>query len=132
MLRVRIVGRRLCSPIAWKNYVTQDYSIRLIKVFIDELNLAALGFAGAVPEVTGRRSARPAHSSWCCGHMSPPGLAMAEKPSITRPVSEGGRTALLRSTQTPKKRSKRTQSPRSRNLTGEKCGLPFFLLFQRN
>jgi transposase len=41
-------------------YVTEDNPVRIIDVFIDELDLAALGFAGIVPEVTGRPSYHPA------------------------------------------------------------------------
>jgi transposase len=40
--------------------VTEDNPVRIIDVFIDELDLAALGFAGIVPEVTGRPSYHPA------------------------------------------------------------------------
>jgi transposase len=34
--------------------------VRIIEAFVDELDLAALGFAGVVPEVTGRPSYHPA------------------------------------------------------------------------
>jgi hypothetical protein len=39
--------------------VTEDNPVRVVKVFIDELDLGALGFAGVVPEARGR----PAYTS---------------------------------------------------------------------
>ena len=35
-------------------YVSEENPVRVIDVFVDELDLAALGFAGVVPEATGR------------------------------------------------------------------------------
>jgi hypothetical protein len=40
--------------------VTEDNPVRIVEAFIDELDLAALGFAGIVPEVTGRPAYHPA------------------------------------------------------------------------
>jgi transposase len=40
--------------------VAADNPVRVIDVFIDELDLKALGFAGVVPEVTGRPAYHPA------------------------------------------------------------------------
>ena len=40
--------------------MTEDNTVRVIDVFIDELDLEALGFAGVVPEVTGRPAYHPA------------------------------------------------------------------------
>ena len=34
------------------DYVTEDNPIRVVDVFIDELDLEALGFSGVAPEVT--------------------------------------------------------------------------------
>ena len=42
------------------HFVTEDNPVRFVEAFIDELDLAALGFAGIVPEVTGRPSYHPA------------------------------------------------------------------------
>ena len=36
------------------DYVAEDNPVRVIDVFVDELDLHALGFAGVVPEATGR------------------------------------------------------------------------------
>src|SRR3954463_3837569 len=40
--------------------VTEDNPVRIVEAFVDELDLAALGFAGIVPEVTGRPAYHPA------------------------------------------------------------------------
>src|SRR4051794_35519111 len=42
------------------DYVTEGNPVRVIDVFIDELDLEALGFAGVVREVTGRPAYHPA------------------------------------------------------------------------
>lgn len=47
-------------PDSLEDYVTEDNPVRVIDVFIDELDLGALGFAGVVPEVTGRPAYHPA------------------------------------------------------------------------
>ena len=47
-------------PECLDDYVTEDNPVRVIEVFIDELDLGALGFAGVVPEATGRPSYHPA------------------------------------------------------------------------
>src|SRR6478672_6227686 len=47
-------------PECLDDYVTQDNPVRVIEVFIDELDLGAVGFAGVVPEATGRPSYHPA------------------------------------------------------------------------
>jgi transposase len=47
-------------PDSLEDYVTEDNPVRVIEVFIDELDLGTLGFAGVVPEATGRPSYHPA------------------------------------------------------------------------
>jgi transposase len=47
-------------PDCLDDYVTEDNPVRIVEAFIDELDLAALGFAGIVPEVTGRPAYHPA------------------------------------------------------------------------
>src|ERR1700723_1301861 len=42
------------------DYVAEDNSVRVIDVFVDELDLRALGFEGVVPEATGRPAYHPA------------------------------------------------------------------------
>ena len=42
------------------DYVAEDNPVRVVDVFIDELDLEALGFSGVVPEVTGRPAYHPA------------------------------------------------------------------------
>src|SRR3954471_20594973 len=41
------------------DYVSQENPVRVIDVFVDELDLGALGFAGVVPEATGRPGYHP-------------------------------------------------------------------------
>ena len=47
-------------PDSLEDYVTDDNPVRVIDVFIGELDLAATGFAGTTPEATGRPSYHPA------------------------------------------------------------------------
>src|ERR687890_2505874 len=47
-------------PECLDDYVAPDNPVRIIEAFVDELDLATLGFAGVVPEVTGRPSYHPA------------------------------------------------------------------------
>ena len=46
-------------PDCLDDYVTADNPVRLVEVFVDELDLINLGFARAVPEATGRPAVRP-------------------------------------------------------------------------
>src|SRR5882762_6362229 len=41
------------------DYVSEENPVRVIDVFVEELDLAALGFAGVVPEATGRPAYHP-------------------------------------------------------------------------
>src|SRR5687768_3319736 len=52
--------RQATLPDCLDDYVTEDNPVRIVEVFIEELDLAALGFAGIVPEMTGRPSYHPA------------------------------------------------------------------------
>jgi transposase len=47
-------------PDSLEDYVTDDSPVRAIDVFIEELDLAATGFAGVAPEATGRPAYHPA------------------------------------------------------------------------
>ena len=42
------------------DYVTEENPVRAVEAFVDALDLAALGFAGVVPETTGRPGYHPA------------------------------------------------------------------------
>ena len=42
------------------DYVSEENPVRVVEAFIDELDLAALGFAGVMPEPTGRPAYHPA------------------------------------------------------------------------
>ena len=47
-------------PDTLDDYVTEDNPVRVVDVFIDELDLAELGFAGMAPAATGRPAYHPA------------------------------------------------------------------------
>src|SRR5215469_13932074 len=46
-------------PNCLDDYVGEDNPVRIVDAFIDELDLAVLGFAGVVPEATGRPAYHP-------------------------------------------------------------------------
>src|SRR3979409_943050 len=46
-------------PHSLEDYVGEENPVRVIEVFIDELDLAALGFAGMTPAATGRPACHP-------------------------------------------------------------------------
>lgn len=46
-------------PAALDDYVAEDNAVRVIDVFVEALNLEALGFDGALPADTGRPSYHP-------------------------------------------------------------------------
>lgn len=47
-------------PDCLDDYVANDNPVRVIEVYVEELDLSALGFAGVVPEMTGRPAYHPA------------------------------------------------------------------------
>src|SRR6188472_377764 len=47
-------------PHCLEDYVDEENPVRVIEVFIDELDLASLGFSGMTPAATGRPAYRPA------------------------------------------------------------------------
>ena len=49
----------LLLPEYLDDYVSEENPVRVVDVFVDELNLKVLGFEGVVPEVTGRPSYHP-------------------------------------------------------------------------
>ena len=40
-------------------YIAEDHAVRVIDVFVDELDLGELGFERVIPEVTGRPATIP-------------------------------------------------------------------------
>jgi transposase len=46
-------------PNSLEDYVSEENPVRVIEVFIDELDLTALGFAGMTPAATGRPAYHP-------------------------------------------------------------------------
>ena len=53
-------GQLILLPECLDDYVGEDNPVRVVDAFIDELDLAVLGFGGVVPEATGRPSYHPA------------------------------------------------------------------------
>src|SRR5256885_8302319 len=51
--------QRTLLPNRLEDYVNEDNPVRVIEVFIDELDLAALGFSGVTPAATGRPAYHP-------------------------------------------------------------------------
>jgi transposase len=52
-------GQSTLFPECLEDWIAEDNSVRVIDVFVDELDLAGLGFDGVAPEVTGRPSYHP-------------------------------------------------------------------------
>ena len=52
-------GQRTLFPESLEDWIIEDNPVRVIDVFVDELELAELGFSGVAPEVTGRPSYHP-------------------------------------------------------------------------
>ena len=53
-------GQSTLFPECLDDWIGEDNPVRVIDVFVDELDLAALGFSGVDPEATGRPSYHPA------------------------------------------------------------------------
>src|SRR6266849_1463489 len=51
--------QRTLLPHSLEDYVSEENPVRVIEVFIDELDLAALGFSGMTPAATGRPAYHP-------------------------------------------------------------------------
>src|SRR5450432_2812004 len=49
----------LLLPDSLDDYVTEDNPVRVVEVFIDELDVGALGFGGVEPAATGRPAYHP-------------------------------------------------------------------------
>jgi transposase len=52
-------GQNTLFPECLEDWIDEDNPVRVIDVFVDELDLAELGFSGVDPEVTGRPSYHP-------------------------------------------------------------------------
>ena len=52
-------GQRTLFPECLEDWIGEDNPVRTIDVFVDELELAELGFGGVDPEATGRPSYHP-------------------------------------------------------------------------
>ena len=73
-------------PECLDDYVAPDNPVRIVEAFVDELDLAALGFAGMVPEAAGRLTIPPPCSrstSTAISTASPPAADWNARPSAT-------------------------------------------------
>jgi transposase len=52
-------GQNTLFPECLEDWIGQDNPVRVIDVFVDELDLSELGFGGVVPDITGRPSYHP-------------------------------------------------------------------------
>src|SRR5271169_5110013 len=52
-------GQNTLFPECLEDWIGEDNPVRVIEVFVEELDLAELGFGGVDPEVTGRPSYHP-------------------------------------------------------------------------
>ena len=52
-------SQAILFPERLDDYITEDNPVRVIDVFVEELDLAALGFQGMEPEATGRPAYHP-------------------------------------------------------------------------
>ena len=52
-------SQRTLFPECLEDWIGEDNPVRVIDVFVDELDLADLGFGGVAPEITGRPSYHP-------------------------------------------------------------------------
>jgi transposase len=52
-------GQRTLFPESLEDWIREDNPVRVVDVFVEELDLAGLGFGGVAPEVTGRPSYHP-------------------------------------------------------------------------
>jgi hypothetical protein len=51
---MRTAAQGVLLPEFLDDFVSDENAVRVIDVFVEELNLGALGFEGVVPEATGR------------------------------------------------------------------------------
>ena len=58
-------------PNSLEDYVSEENPVRVVEVFIDELDLAALGFSGMRPAATGRPAYQiPMHADQAAAHQA--------------------------------------------------------------
>ena len=53
-------AQTMLLPACLDDYIAEDNPVRAVDAFVEELDLKALGFAGADPAVTGRPAYHPA------------------------------------------------------------------------
>jgi len=70
-----------------EDWIAEDNPVRVIDVFVDELDLAELGFSGVTPEVTGRPSYHPSVllKLYIYGYLNRVQSSRRLEPVLTRP-----------------------------------------------
>src|SRR5436305_187915 len=61
-------GQNTLFPECLQDWLGEDNPVRVIDVFVDELDLGELGFGGVAPEITGRPSYRPSVLRKLCSY----------------------------------------------------------------
>jgi len=65
-------------PECLDDYIAEDNPVRVIDVFIEELDLTSLGFEGVVPAITGR----PAYHPAVLLKVTSTGISIASSPAV--------------------------------------------------
>src|SRR3984893_10345227 len=65
-------GQSTLFPECLEDWIDEDNPVRVIDVFVEELDLGELGFGGVVPEATGRPSYHPSVlvKLYICGYLN--------------------------------------------------------------
>ena len=70
------------------DYVSEENPVRIVEAFIDELDLAALGFAGVMPEPTGREFLQGRGAWQACQSGSGAPVEPVQRPRISLPLTQ--------------------------------------------
>jgi hypothetical protein len=81
-----------------EDWIHEDNPVRVIDVFVDELNLGELGFGGVDPEATGRPSYHPSVllKLYVYGYLNPRGVAMVPLYPLARGAKLGFQAMPIR------------------------------------
>src|SRR5262252_3146607 len=80
-------AQSMLFPECLEDWIAEDNPVRVIDVFVDELDLAELGFSGVTPEVTGRPSYHPSVllKLYIYGYLNRVQSSRRLEPVLTRP-----------------------------------------------
>ena len=80
-------------PECLDDYVGENNPVRVVDAFVAELDLAALGFTGVVPEATGRPSYHPANTAQDLSLWLPEPYRLEPTPRARSPAQHGADVA---------------------------------------